>query len=419
MNKAQKIFHKPHTQKRSPYILWLLWTVWLPFALPAIISLFRSRTFLLNLIITLVGIILFFAIYLWTSWQRAQQLTALSADNSTTWLPILILMALSICIILINGKEWFILFYFISGYIGGRFSTLRTLLIQGGLILLMVALGLLIRLELTEIGQLVFVACVIGIISFSIMRSVTVRWELHAAQEEIARLAVTTERLRIARDLHDLLGHNLSLITLKSELARRLISIAPERASTEIGDIEQVARTTLQEVREAVASYRLPTLPNELQNAHEILAAAGIAYHYTGDDGYMLPGAIEAALAWTVREGVTNIIRHSRARQCTLCITSNTHNIRLELINDGASLTPIDLQASSSSNTGNRGTGLRGLAERIDILHGQFNVGPRSDGNFCLSVSLPLIQKADTASPALSKLIMPMPTPTKKRSEPR
>lgn len=328
-------------------------------------------------------------------------------------------MALSICIILINGKEWFILFYFISGYIGGRFSTLRTLLIQGGLILLMVALGLLIRLELTEIGQLVFVACVIGIISFSIMRSVTVRWELHAAQEEIARLAVTTERLRIARDLHDLLGHNLSLITLKSELARRLISIAPERASTEIGDIEQVARTTLQEVREAVASYRLPTLPNELQNAHEILAAAGIAYHYTGDDGYMLPGAIEAALAWTVREGVTNIIRHSRARQCTLCITSNTHNIRLELINDGASLTPIDLQASSSSNTGNRGTGLRGLAERIDILHGQFNVGPRSDGNFCLSVSLPLIQKADTASPALSKLIMPMPTPTKKRSEPR
>ena len=109
--------------------------------------------------------------------------------------------------------------------------------------------------------------------------------QLRAAREELARRAVAEERLRFARDLHDLLGHSLSLITLKSELAGRLLPAAPERAATEVREVEQVARRALREVREAVAGYRQPTLGEELIGARELLAAAGIACRIDKEGG--------------------------------------------------------------------------------------------------------------------------------------
>jgi two-component system sensor histidine kinase DesK len=134
--------------------------------------------------------------------------------------------------------------------------------------------------------------------------------ELHATREELARLKVEEERLRMARDLHDLLGHTLSLITLKSKLAGRLVEREPARA---VQEIEHIARQTLREVREAVAGYRQPRLENEVDGARQLLEAAGIAcsLEYTACS---LPPVTDAALAWTVREGVTNVIRHSRAQ---------------------------------------------------------------------------------------------------------
>jgi two-component system, NarL family, sensor histidine kinase DesK len=214
---------------------------------------------------------------------------------------------------------------------------------------------------------------------------------LHDAQKEIARLAVMTERLRIARDLHDLLGHNLSLIALKSELAGRLIKVSPERAVVEIGDVENVARTTLQEVREAVASYRQTTLIAELHAAQEILTAAGIAYRYEGDENMIgaLPTAIEVALSWAVREGVTNVVRHSRACQCIIIVTRDTKNVSIEIVDDGVTT------VSSSAN--NQGNGLRGLAERVVVLGGQCETGPRSNGGFRVAVSVPLAQRTHLA----------------------
>ncbi|HVB23256.1 MAG TPA: sensor histidine kinase, partial [Ktedonobacteraceae bacterium] len=214
-----------------------------------------------------------------------------------------------------------------------------------------------------------------------------------AAQEEAARMAVMTERLRIARDLHDLLGHNLSLITLKSELARRLAGTSSEQLASEIGDIEQVARTTLQEVREAVGNYRQPTLSNELHAAQEILAAAGITCHYEGDgsngshgshgnDIETLPTAIEAVLAWAMREGVTNVIRHSRAHSCTIRVTRGMQTAQVEIIDDGVGivLAPVAQPASAASTNGasshHLGNGLHGLAERVAALGGHFAAGP-------------------------------------------
>jgi len=238
------------------------------------------------------------------------------------------------------------------------------------------------------------------------MWSITTSWALDTARKEIARLAVMTERLRIARDLHDLLGHNLSLIALKSELARRLVSVAPERAIVEISDVENVARTTLQEVREAVSAFRQPTLKSELSAAQEILAAAGIFYRFDGDDHIVdaLPTTIEAVLSWTVREGVTNVIRHSRAHQCTIRVTRDDYQITIEVIDDGAG-------ASIMNITDNEGNGLRGLTERVEKLGGRCEAFPREGGGYLLAVSVPLAQqnrdaiRPDTITATLSQQV--------------
>jgi two-component system sensor histidine kinase DesK len=218
---------------------------------------------------------------------------------------------------------------------------------------------------------------------------------LDTAQAEIARLAaveaVAEERLRFARDLHDLLGHSLSLITLKTELAGRLLPLHPEQAATEIGDTERVARDALRQVREAVAGYRRPTLPAELDAAREILAAAGIAATIENTAG-PLPGSVDAVLAWTVREGVTNVIRHSRARRCQIRLSRERGSVRAEITDDGIAAGGWP-QAT--------GSGLSGLTERVTSGGGTVDAGPHGDRGFRLRVTLPLGDEREmVAAPA-------------------
>lgn len=197
--------------------------------------------------------------------------------------------------------------------------------------------------------------------------------ELHATRAELARLAVMEERVRLARDLHDLLGHNLSMITLKSELAGRLLIQEPARASQEIHEVEEVARQTLREVREAVAGYRQPTLSGELDGARQMLSAAGIAYQVEYTAG-ALPPTTDAVLAWTVREGVTNVIRHSRARRCLIQLTCEDGIVHAEVTNDGYR-EPEGVRKGT-------GSGLSGLAERVTAHGGRIEAGPlRTAGN--------------------------------------
>ena len=147
-----------------------------------------------------------------------------------------------------------------------------------------------------------------------LMRDLRVRnEELTEARAELARAAVAQERERFARDLHDLLGHSLSVIALKAELAGRLLPGAPNSAAAEMGEVEQVARQALSEVRDAVSGYRQPTLEGELAGARMALSAAGIEAEMTSREATLAPD-VEAVLAWAVREGATNVIRHSRRR---------------------------------------------------------------------------------------------------------
>jgi len=212
--------------------------------------------------------------------------------------------------------------------------------------------------------------------------------QLSQAREQIARLAVGEERLRFARDLHDLLGHSLSVIALKSELAGRLIKNTPGLAAHEIEDIEKVARDALREVREAVTGYRQPTLAAELAGAHEALTAAGIEYHV--DQDYVpLPPAVEAVMAWTVREGVTNVMRHSQAKRCSVRIINKDGKATVEVIDDGRGGTP------------GAGSGLRGLEERVRERGGTVTAEALPHEGFRLRVTLPVreaLAPVDTVS---------------------
>ncbi|MGI8562124.1 MAG: sensor histidine kinase [Candidatus Dormibacter sp.] len=214
--------------------------------------------------------------------------------------------------------------------------------------------------------------------------------QLQAAREEVARLAVSDERLRFARDLHDLLGHSLSVMVLKAELAHRLAGQSPELAAQQAADIERVGRQALREVREAVEGYRQPSLEQELVNAKSGLKAAGVSL--TGPSlSDPLPAVLDSTLAWALREGVTNVLRHSHATAAVLRLEHAPEEAILELTDDGCAHEPgFEFK---------QGHGLHGLRERVEARQGHLQAGPTPDG-FRLFVRLPLKQAPVAASAA-------------------
>lgn len=226
----------------------------------------------------------------------------------------------------------------------------------------------------------------IGFGAIGIARLVGTITELRLAREQLARMAVEQERARFARDVHDLMGHSLSVITLKGELASQLIDSAPEQARSEVRDIVRVARNALREVREAVSGYRQPTLASELAGAQAALAAAGIECHVEQAAG-ALTAETEAVLAWTVREGATNVIRHSQARRCSVLLNRDDDYVRLDIVDDG-----------TVSGTPQAGNGLRGLGERVRDQGGRLEAEPLPHQGFRLRVALPTGPIRDAAA---------------------
>ncbi|GAA0939247.1 sensor histidine kinase [Actinocorallia libanotica] len=212
----------------------------------------------------------------------------------------------------------------------------------------------------------------LGVMMLAFRHSRELVEQLREARAEVARLAAAEERLRIARDLHDLLGHSLSLIALKSELATRLAERDPSRAASEMRDVNGVAREALRDVRETVTGYRRRTLAEELDSARSVLTAAGVE-PVVNLSGTPLPEPHDALFAWAVRECVTNVVRHARARRCEITVTSSF----LEVTDDG--------RAEAAAVPGN---GLRGLRERAAELGGTVQTAPRPSGGFMVRVGL-------------------------------
>ncbi|WP_409328993.1 histidine kinase [Trujillonella humicola] len=206
---------------------------------------------------------------------------------------------------------------------------------------------------------------------------VSLNAELSEAREELARNAVAEERLRFARDLHDLLGHSLSLIALKSELAGRLSERDPARARAEMADVEATARRALADVRDAVGGYRQVSCAGALAEARAALSAAGITLS-APPSLPVLPGPVDAVLGWVVREATTNVLRHSGARSVTVTVEEGDDVATLAVTDDGRGA------------DGPAGTGLSGLEERLAALGGRLEAGPGPDGRgFRLAARVP------------------------------
>ena len=200
--------------------------------------------------------------------------------------------------------------------------------------------------------------------------------QLVAARDQLAHLAVTEERLRFARDLHDLLGQNLSVLVLKSELvAKQLPNDADDSVRNEVRDIAQVARKSLNDVREAVSGYRRPTLQAEISSARSALRAAGIGLAVEDRLGTLEPEQ-DGVLAWCLREAVTNVVKHSGARRCEVRIFRDDGIARLEVSDDGHGAEAL-----------NGGSGLAGMRERVELVGGTMKL--ESNGGLHLHVSLP------------------------------
>jgi two-component system, NarL family, sensor histidine kinase DesK len=236
-----------------------------------------------------------------------------------------------------------------------------------------------------------------GLLTYGAERRNMLMYKLQQTRAELARMAVAEERLRISRDLHDLLGHSLSLIALKSEVAGRMIESDPERAAQEIAELETVARHSLAEVRQAVTGYRQPSLAAELAAARRMLASAGIDVRVDAPDTYSLPPPVDALLAWTVREGSTNIVRHSGARHAGISIVVTGARADAEVSDDGAGPAAAAAMgeaaapaAAGTEPAGPTGSGLTGLAERASRLGGTLQAGPGERGGFRLRISVPI-----------------------------
>lgn len=374
----------------SPYLLWGIWLMWLPFLIQPVTDLIQMPSSPQK-IASATGLLLFIAAYLWASWQEAYRLTRAPLRyiplRRTWWAPVALLIVLSIVLPFVQGAWGLGGFIYTSASVAGCLKVRQALLTFGGLMLLTVVIGVLTTAPWATIALMVFLVPAVGGTVAIFSHAFWTNRALRQARREIARLAVSEERLRFARDLHDLLGHTLSLITIKSELAGQLIPEDPVRAQQEVRDIESSARTALQEVREAVAGYRQSTLASELQRAQELLSAAGIQWSVQNKTD-ALPASIEALLTWVVREGVTNVIRHSQARQCILSLTQQSGEVHMTVIDDGQGST-IGRNANLTY-TALSGNGLRGIAERVTVLGGSCKAGPADDGGFLLTVSLPL-----------------------------
>jgi two-component system sensor histidine kinase DesK len=313
------------------------------------------------------GLASFAAVFLRLFWILPSLTTERRAEGAAL---LGVLAAIAICLSTAFGDDWLGLLIYLS--------IALALALPTRLALLGIATVAVIAVAITGGTDVAVQVVAFGVILIAVRRLMELVRELDAARAQIADLAAREERLRLSRDMHDLLGHNLSVIALKSQLARKLLGRDPTAAEGEVRDIESVARTSLQEARAAVQGLRSASLASELDRAREALEAAGIEPIVSAPGP--LPAGVETLLGFAAREGVTNVIRHSRATRCEIAVRRFGEVAELEMRDDGLGTT----------RAGGQGSGLRGLAERMAEAGGTLDAGPADGGGFRLIARVPI-----------------------------
>jgi two-component system, NarL family, sensor histidine kinase DesK len=220
-----------------------------------------------------------------------------------------------------------------------------------------------------------------GVVVFGLSRLVELVEELNEARGEVARIAVITERLRFSRDLHDLLGYSLSAITLKCELIVRLVPVHPERALDELKDVLVTSRQSLADVRRLSSGLRAMSLAQEVTSAKSLLTAADVRTTVVADFDPPTQD-VDTVMAAVLREAVTNLLRHSKVRNCTIEVTEDDGALRLTVENDG--VIPSYRDASRES-----GNGLGNLTQRLVVVQGRLTAGLAPGGKFRVQAVIP------------------------------
>ncbi|MER7795112.1 histidine kinase [Streptomyces sp. NPDC097640] len=262
---------------------------------------------------------------------------------------------------------------------------------------------------LLSVSSALAVLLMAGLSAFSVRSSIwilEVMWELDASREVQARLAVAEERLRFGRDLHDVMGRNLTVIALKSELAVQLARRGRPEAAEQMVEVQRIAQESQEEIRDVVRGYREADLQVELAGARSVLRAARVDCHIDyripddGDGtgaGGELPPAVRSALAWVVREGTTNVLRHAEAARCTVRVgmgrtTDGGRTAVLVMENDGVPEVVPEVEPRVPGASGN---GLKGLRERLVPLGGTLWSAPGEGGTYRLRAELPLNEREE------------------------
>ena len=260
--------------------------------------------------------------------------------------------ALTLGLVFAFGANWIGLLIYLSVATGTVLAPRRSLFAIPAITVVSLAASATFHVGVASTAFLSFMTLSIGGMIVAWRRTWLLVSELRAARAEVARLAVSEERLRISRDLHDLLGHSLSVIVLKSQLARRLAERDPQAAAKEVREIEDDARSAL--------------------------SAAGIDPVVRVSAGSLGAG-VESVLGWAVREGVTNVVRHSGARRCEISVARRDGEVVVEVRDDGRGPGPSP----------HAGSGLPGLSERLALAGGTLEAGPAEDGGFRLVARVP------------------------------
>jgi two-component system sensor histidine kinase DesK len=351
-------------------------------------DLFDSHPSTLRLGLVLSGVGAFFVVYLW----RFVFVTVTPHPTRSMWWWLAVACALVVALVVgDSAHRWAPLFIFVSAIIGVRVG----LPWAAWGVAVCTVLPVAVLAPIGPLGDALAVAAqalAVGALTAGMGRLRATIAELQDAREQLAQLAVTEERLRFARDLHDLLGHSLSVIALKAELAGRLLPAQADRAAKEVADIDAVARGALVEVRQAVSGYRQPTLAEAVAAGR--LAMESAAIETSWDIAQVsLPHDVDVVLGWAVREAITNVIRHSRARQCSVVVSAGLVEAAAEVIDDGVGAPGGEAPGALASATERKhpgGNGLAGLSERVSALHGRLDAGPRREGGFRLRASIPM-----------------------------
>ncbi|MFF0297130.1 sensor histidine kinase [Kitasatospora sp. NPDC004614] len=281
---------------------------------------------------------------------------------------------------------------------GSMLLLLRPVVAWPGFVGVVVGSNVLMLLMGDPVGETFYISVATvtnGLVIFGLSRLTDLVIEVHRSRAELANLAVAQERLRFARDLHDLLGYSLSAITLKCELAYRLVPGQHELAQQELTEILQTARQALSDVRAVARGYREMSLSAEVESAKAMLATLGVRCTARLDFG-LLPQQVETVLATVLREGLTNMLRHSKVEQCEISAVREGRIVRFRLANDGVGRT-VPGQPPLVRDTGG-GSGIGNLTTRARELGGTLTAGPHGTGWFVVEAAIDL----DAATLALS-----------------